>query len=102
MVITSDGGFVEIKPLILKEIVDEALEKCPSKKVLAAKELLLDINMLAVDQWLQTAIDQASDNNVAEIMMLKIHYLYCILPVLKTKGYGSYLQQDIWCTRLIL
>ncbi len=70
MVITSDGGFRGNKTIDLKEIVDEALEKCTSvEKVLVAKRIHTDINMKeGRDQWLQPLLDQASDNNVAEIM----------------------------------
>ncbi len=70
MVITSDGGFRGNKTIDLKGIVDEALATCPSvKTVLVAKRTNTEINMLAGrDIWLQPLMDQASDNNVAEIM----------------------------------
>jgi acetyl-CoA synthetase len=70
MVITSDGGFRGNKTIDLKGIIDEALEKCPCvEKVLVAKRIHTDITMKeGRDQWLQPLLDQASDNNVAEIM----------------------------------
>jgi len=70
MVITADGGYRGNKTIALKDIVDEALEKCTCvEKVLVAKRIHSDINMKEErDQWLQPLLDQASDNNVAEIM----------------------------------
>ena len=70
MVITSDGGFRGNKMIDLKGIVDEALATCPSvKTVLVAKRTNTEINMLSGrDIWLQPLMDEASDNNVAEIM----------------------------------
>ncbi|MFN7099612.1 MAG: acetate--CoA ligase [Flavobacterium sp.] len=70
MVITSDGGFRGNKTIDLKSIIDEALEKCSSvEKVLVAKRTQTDVKMQeGRDQWLQPLLDEASDNNVAEIM----------------------------------
>ncbi len=70
MVITSDGGFRGNKTIDLKGIIDEALEKCTSvEKVLVAKRTQTDVKMQeGRDQWLQPLLDEASDNNVAEIM----------------------------------
>ena len=70
MVITSDGGFRGNKTIDLKGIIDEALKKCPSvKTVLVTKRIDSEINMLeGRDLWLQPLLDEASDNNVAEIM----------------------------------
>jgi acetyl-CoA synthetase len=70
MVITSDGGFRGNKTIDLKGIIDEALENCPSvENVLVAKRINSTIKMKeGRDQWLQPLLDQASDNNVAEIM----------------------------------
>lgn len=70
MVITSDGGFRGNKTIDLKGIIDEALEKCSSvEKVLVAKRTHTEIKMQeGRDQWLQPLLDEASDNNVAEIM----------------------------------
>jgi len=70
MVITSDGGYRGSKTIDLKGIIDEALTTCPSvKTVLVAKRINSEINMTAGrDIWLQPLLDEASDNNVAEIM----------------------------------
>ena len=70
MVITSDGGYRGNKTIDLKGIIDEALETCPTvQSVLVAKRTETTIAMKAGrDQWLQPLLDQASDNNVAEIM----------------------------------
>lgn len=70
MVITSDGGYRGNKTIALKEIVDEALQTCPSvKTVLVVKRTNQEIKMHADrDIWLQPLLDEASDNNVAEIM----------------------------------
>ncbi len=70
MVITSDGGYRGNKTIDLKGIVDESLKNCPSvQQVLVAKRIHSDINMVeGRDLWLQPLLDQASDNNVAEIM----------------------------------
>jgi acetyl-CoA synthetase len=70
MVITSDGGYRGNKTIDLKGIIDEALQNCPSvKTVLVAKRTNTDIKMTqGRDQWLQPLLDEASDNNVAEIM----------------------------------
>jgi acetyl-CoA synthetase len=70
MVITADGGFRGEKTIDLKSIIDEALINCPTvEKVLVAKRINSEIKMQQNrDFWLQPLIDQASDNNVAEIM----------------------------------
>jgi acetyl-CoA synthetase len=70
MVITSDGGYRGEKTIELKSIIDEALLTCPTvEKVLVAKRINSEIKMQQNrDFWLQPLLDQASDNNVAEIM----------------------------------
>jgi acetyl-CoA synthetase len=70
MVITSDGGYRGNKTIDLKEIVDEALESCPTvEKVLVAKRINSEINMQAGrDQWLQPLLDKAIANSIVEIM----------------------------------
>ena len=70
MVITSDGGYRGNKTIDLKSIVDEALQKTPCvENVLVVKRINTEINMKeGRDQWLQPLLDQASDNNAAEIM----------------------------------
>jgi len=70
MVITSDGGYRGNKTIALKEIIDEALQTCPSiKTVLVAKRTNQEVKMTeGRDLWLQPLLDEATDNNVAEIM----------------------------------
>ncbi|MBC5836888.1 acetate--CoA ligase [Flavobacterium muglaense] len=70
MVITSDGGYRGNKTIDLKGIVDEALTNTPCvEKVLVVKRTNTAIQMKdGRDQWLQPLLDQASDNNTAEIM----------------------------------
>jgi acetyl-CoA synthetase len=70
MVITSDGGYRGNKTIELKSIIDEALVNCPCvENVLVVKRTNTETNMTeGRDQWLQPLLDQASDNNVAEIM----------------------------------
>jgi acetyl-CoA synthetase len=68
MVITSDGGYRGNKTIALKEIIDEALEKCTSiEKVLVVKRTNTLTMKEGRDIWLQP-LDEASDNSVAEIM----------------------------------
>lgn len=70
MVITSDGGYRGNKTIDLKSIIDEALQTCPSvKTVLVVKRTNEEVKMTeGRDKWLQPLLDEASDNNVAEIM----------------------------------
>jgi len=70
LVVTSDGGFRGNKTIELKAIIDEALTTCPSvKSVLVVKRTNEEVKMTAGrDIWLQELLDEASDNNVAEIM----------------------------------
>ncbi|GAA4773491.1 MULTISPECIES: acetate--CoA ligase [Flavobacterium] len=70
MVITSDGGYRGEKTINLKGIIDEALEKCPTvEKVLMVKRTHETVPMKdGRDIWLQPLLDNALDNNVAEIM----------------------------------
>ncbi|WP_035672510.1 acetate--CoA ligase [Flavobacterium sp. 83] len=70
MVITSDGGYRGNKTIDLKGIIDEALINCPCvSNVLVVKRTNTTVNMKeSRDQWLQPLLDEASDNNVAEIM----------------------------------
>ena len=70
MVITSDGGYRGNKTIDLKGIIDDALVNCPSvTSVLVVKRTNTEINMkVGRDQWLQPLLDEALNNNVAEIM----------------------------------
>ncbi|MFT5251381.1 MAG: acetyl-CoA synthetase [Flavobacteriales bacterium] len=70
MVITSDGGFRGNKTIELKEIIDEALDRCPSVSAVLVVERTNNpvIMKEGRDLWLQPLLDAASDNSVAEIM----------------------------------
>jgi acetyl-CoA synthetase len=70
MVITSDGGYRGNKTIDLKGIIDDALTSCSGvTNVLVVKRTNTSVKMKeGRDQWLQPLLDQASDNNVAEIM----------------------------------
>ena len=70
MIITADGSFRGAKTIDLKGIVDEALEKCSCiKNVLVARRIMSEINMKnGRDKWLETLLDNASDQCEAEIM----------------------------------
>ncbi len=70
IVITSDGGFRGNKTIDLKGIIDEALEKSPTvEKVLVVKRTNSEIKMKkGRDLWIQPLLENASSNNVAEIM----------------------------------
>ena len=70
LVITSDGGYRGNKTIDLKGIIDEALLSCPGvSTVLVVKRTNTTVQMQeGRDQWLQPLLEEASDNNVAEIM----------------------------------
>ena len=63
MVITSDGSNRGDKKIVLKDIVDKALESCPTvETVLVAKCANLEITMLANrDKWLKPLLDKSSE-----------------------------------------
>ncbi|NBW26959.1 MAG: acetate--CoA ligase [Flavobacteriaceae bacterium] len=121
IVITSDGGFRGNKTIDLKGIIDEALENCPSvEKVLVAKRINSNIFMkVGRDQWLQPLLDDASDNNVAEIMdaedplfilytsgstgkpkgMVHTTAGYMVYSAYTFKNVFNYVENDVfWCT----
>ncbi len=70
MVLTADGAYRGAKEIGLKEIVDEALEKCPSvKKVMVLKRTGSNIKMLAGrDAWLHDELPKAGLECEAEEM----------------------------------
>ena len=70
LVITADGGYRGNKTIDLKGIIDEALLSCPGvSTVLVVKRTGTSVQMQeGRDQWLQPLLEEASDNNVAEIM----------------------------------
>lgn len=121
MVITSDGGFRGNKTIDLKGIIDEALEKCPTVEiVLVAKRTNTNINMKeGRDQWLQPLLNEATPNNVAEIMdaedplfilytsgstgkpkgMLHTTAGYMVYSAYTFKNIFAYEENDVyWCT----
>ena len=63
MVITSDGSNRGDKKIVLKNIVDKALESCPTvETVLVAKCTNLEITMVTNrDKWLKPLLDKASE-----------------------------------------
>jgi acetyl-CoA synthetase len=102
MVITSDG-YRGNKTIELKSIIDEALVNCPCvENVLVVKRTNTETNMTeGRDQWLQPLLDQASDNNVAEIMDAEDPLLFYIRLVLlvKPKWYHSWIH-GVYCLHL--
>jgi acetyl-CoA synthetase len=70
MVITSDGGFRGNKTIELKNIMDEALKKCPSvTDVLVVKRTNSEVKMIENrDTWLEDELAVADNNHVAQIM----------------------------------
>jgi acetyl-CoA synthetase len=121
MVITSDGGYRGNKTIDLKGIIDEALLSTPCvEKVLVVKRTNTAINMKdGRDHWLQPLLDDASDNNAAEIMdaedplfilytsgstgkpkgMVHTTAGYMVYTAYTFKNVFSYEENDIfWCT----
>lgn len=121
MVITSDGGYRGNKTIELKSIVDEALKSCTSiQKVLVVKRTNAEVQMLENrDLWLQPLLDEASENNVAQIMDAEdplfilytsgstgkpkgmVHTIagYMVYTAYTFKNVFNYEENDIyWCT----
>ncbi|MCK5401087.1 MAG: acetate--CoA ligase, partial [Flavobacteriaceae bacterium] len=121
MVITSDGSYRGPKTIDLKGIVDEGLENCPGvETVLVAKRINSDINMKdGRDKWLQSLLDDASNECEPEIMdaedplfilytsgstgkpkgMLHTTAGYMVFTAYTFKNVFQYKQEDVyWCT----
>jgi acetyl-CoA synthetase len=121
MVITSDGSNRGDKKILLKDIVDKALESCPKvETVLVAKCANLEITMVANrDKWLKPLLDKASEkiDSVAMKAEDPLFILYTSGSTGKPKGmvhttagymvYTSYTFKNIfqyesndiyWCT----
>ena len=121
MVITSDGSNRGDKKIVLKDIVDKALESCPTvETVLVAKCTNLEITMAANrDKWLKPLLDKASEkiDSVAMKAEDPLFILYTSGSTGKPKGmvhttagymvYTSYTFKNIfqyesndiyWCT----
>jgi acetyl-CoA synthetase len=121
MVITSDGSNRGDKKIVLKDIVDKALESCPTvETVLVAKCANLEITMVANrDKWLKPLLDKASEkiDSVAMKAEDPLFILYTSGSTGKPKGmvhttagymvYTSYTFKNIfqyesndvyWCT----
>jgi acetyl-CoA synthetase len=121
MVITADGGFRGDKTIHLKEIIDEALQSCPSvKSVLLAKRTNQSVKMVeGRDYLLEPLMERASDNHVAEIMdaedplfilytsgstgkpkgMVHTNAGYMVQTAYTFKNVFNYKEDDVfWCT----
>lgn len=121
MVITSDGSYRGSKTIDLKGIVDKALEDCPGiNSVLVAKRINTKINMVkGRDEWLKPLLDNASGDNIAEIMdaedplfilytsgstgkpkgMVHTTAGYMVYTAYTFKNVFQYKEEDVyWCT----
>ena len=121
MVITSDGSNRGDKKIVLKDIVDKALESCPGvETVLVAKCTNLEITMLGNrDKWLKPLLEKSSEKIDSVAMQAEdpLFILYTSGSTGKPKGmvhttagymvYTSYTFKNIfqyeyndiyWCT----
>ena len=121
VIITADGGYRGSKSIDLKGIIDEALEKTPAvEKVFVVKRTNSEITMKpGRDQWIQPLLDDALNNNVAEIMdaedplfilytsgstgkpkgMLHTTAGYMVYSAYTFKNIFQYEENDVyWCT----
>ena len=121
IVITSDGSFRGTKTIDLKEIVDQAVEKCKCiETVLVVKRINSEVSMKeGRDKWLQPLLDNASTECKPEIMdaedplfilytsgstgnpkgMLHTTAGYMIYTAYTFKNVFNYKEDDVyWCT----
>jgi acetyl-CoA synthetase len=87
------------KTIDLKEIVDEALENVRVGESFSSKRIQFNIMMLEGREWCNR-LDQASDNNVAEIMDAEDPLLYCILLALQENQKGIHVYGSTLLIRL--
>lgn len=121
LIITSDGGFRGNKTIALKEIIDEAIEKCPTvEKVLVVQRTHSKVEMKeGRDLWFHELYEKASAEFVTKIMdaedplfilytsgstgkpkgMLHTNAGYMVFMGYTFKTVFSYKENDIyWCT----
>jgi acetyl-CoA synthetase len=101
MVITSDVATRGNKTIALKEIIDEALEKCTSVEKVLVKPT--PGNDERGQRYLFAAAIEASDNSVAEIMDSE-DPLFIFIPMGQQENRKEWyiLPPAIWFTQLIL
>ena len=121
VVITADGGYRGAKTIALKQVVDQALETCPTvKKVIVAKRTGAAIDMHSErDVWLSDELKKVNADCPAEVMNAEdlLFILYTSGSTGKPKGvvhttagymvYTAYTFQNVfqpkendvyWCT----
>lgn len=121
MLITSDGSYRGNKVLNLKNIIDEALEQCPTvDKVLVVKRTNSEIKMKdGRDFWIEELFQKASPDFVTQIMdaedplfilytsgstgkpkgMLHTSAGYMVYSAYTFKNVFNYKENDVfWCT----
>ncbi|MGL4583021.1 MAG: acetate--CoA ligase [Flavobacterium sp.] len=120
-VITSDGSYRGSKTIPLKPIIDEALESCPGvERVLVVKRTGAEVAFKeGRDLWLAPLLEEASTNNVAQVMdaedplfilytsgstgspkgMVHTTAGYMVQTAYSFKNIFDYKEEDIfWCT----
>ncbi|MCC9044066.1 acetate--CoA ligase [Myroides sp. M-43] len=120
-VVTSDGSYRGSKTIPLKPIIDEALESCPGvERVLVVKRTGGEVAFKeGRDLWLAPLLEEASTNNVAQVMdaedplfilytsgstgspkgMVHTTAGYMVQTAYSFKNIFDYKEEDIfWCT----